>query len=100
MNRHCTPDGQSKVVCLRARGTSDPAVLVSGETALAASITVSYDRRSLNRPQSGGGSLRILSRRADSNCRPAVYETAALPDAGALAGSTSCIRPNPPAALG
>src|SRR5439155_12822274 len=41
MNRHCTVLGQSKPVCLRSRRARDPAVLVSGATAVAASVTVS-----------------------------------------------------------
>src|SRR5439155_13421090 len=41
MNRHCTVFGQSKPVCLRSRSAREPAVLVSGDVLLAASVTFS-----------------------------------------------------------
>ena len=41
MNRHCTVFGQSKLVCLRSRSAREPAVLVSGDVLLAASVTFS-----------------------------------------------------------
>src|SRR5256885_11527833 len=41
MNRHCTVFGQSTPVCLRSSSVSEPVVLVSGDTFVAASATVS-----------------------------------------------------------
>src|SRR5882762_3376194 len=41
MNRHWSTSGQSKPVCLRSRSAREPALLVSGEILVPASVTVS-----------------------------------------------------------